>query len=797
MSAQRAMKLWKPLAVTMAGALTVLAAPARSQVTRDDYARAERMLLWNAAALVRNASVQPHWIDKSDRFWYRSETADGGEFVVVDPARGTRRPAFDHARLATVLSRVADSTWTAQQLPFDSITFVDAAHALEVDAAGSRWRCDLGNSRDAASYTCARIGPVARDTLGALRSPDGKWEAFVRGYDLYLRAVASGEVLRLTTDGARDFAYAAQPGGRTSAITDLRSGRALPPDAIWSPDSKRLLTQRLDERGVGEMYLLESARADGSYRPKLWAYHYPVPGDSLVPRATLLLVDVERRAVAPVRTELLDVLYASPIGLNQVWWDSTGSTVYALRRERGMRAYQVMAIDAASGTTHAVLEERGPTLVEPHLSIGARPNIRVLGDGSVVGYSQRDGWGHLYLFDASGEVRSRITQGPWVVRDLVALDEKARTVLFTATAREPGSDPYYRKLYRAGLNGSGLRLLTPEEADHHVTLSPSGRYIVDRYSRVDLAPKTVLRDARDGRVLRTLEEADVSRLLATGWRWPERFHVKAADGVTDIYGVIYRPSTFDSTRRYPVLDEVYPGPQAIQSPTGFTPGGDARALAELGFIVVNIDGRGTPYRSKAFHDYQYGKLELGGGLEDHVAGLRQLAERRPYLDLDRVGVYGHSGGGFMSARAMMLYPDFYKVAVSSAGNHDQRGYISLWGETYMGLPVAHRYDAQSNASLAKNLKGKLLLAFGDLDDNVQPALTVQLIDALEKANRDYDLLIVPNANHGFALTSTYFMRRRWDYFVTHLLGQAPPPNYEIKPVDARGFARVMRSLAPE
>jgi len=445
-----------------------------------------------------------------------------------------------------------------------------------------------------------------------------------------------------------------------------------------------------------------------------------------------------------------------------------------------------------------MLEERGPTLVEPHLSIGARPNIRVLRDRSVVGYSQRDGWGHLYLFDgATGAVRSHITQGPWVVRDLLALDEKARTVLFTATAREPGSDPYYRKLYRAGLDGSGLRLLTPEEADHQVTLSPSGRYVVDRYSRVDLAPRTVLRDARDGHVLRTLEDADVSRLLATGWRWPERFHVKAADGTTDIYGVMYRPSTFDSTRRYPVLDEVYPGPQAIQSPTGFTPGGDARALAELGFVVVNIDGRGTPYRSKAFHDYQYGKLELGGGLEDHVAGLRQLAERRPYLDLGRVGVYGHSGGGFMSARAMMLYPEFYKVAVSSAGNHDQRGYISLWGETYMGLPVEHRYDAQSNASLVKNLKGKLLLAFGDLDDNVQPALTVQLIDALEKANRDYDLLLVPNANHAFSLTSTYFMRRRWDYFVTHLLGQTPPPNYEIAPVDARGFARVMRSLAPD
>jgi dipeptidyl-peptidase-4 len=798
MSVRRTMELRVPLAVGMVATLTAFAMPARSQVTRDDYARAERMLLWNAAALVRNARVQPHWIDGSDRFWYRHETAEGGEFLEVDPTRGTRRPAFDHARLAAALSRAADSVWTAEKLPFDSIAFVDSARAFEVDAAGSRWRCALPDSRDAARDACARIGPVARDTLGVLRSPDGKWEAFVRGYDLYLRVVASGEVVRLTTDGARDLAYGAQPGGRTTAITDLRSGRALPPDAIWSPDSKRLLTQRLDERGVGEMYLLESARADGNYRPKLWSYHYPVPGDSVVPRATLLLVDVQRRAVSPVRTDPLDVLFASPIGLNQVWWDSTGSTVYALRRERGMRAYQVMAIDAASGATRVVLEERGPTLVEPHLSLGARPNIRVLRDGSIVGYSERDGWGHLYLFDgATGAVRSRITRGPWVVRDFLALDERTRTVLFTATAREAGSDPYYRKLYRAKLDGSGLRLLTPEEADHQVTLSPSGRYVVDRYSRVDLAPRTVLRDARDGHVLRTLEEADVSRLLATGWRWPERFHVKAADGATDIYGVIYLPSTFDSTRRYPVLDEVYPGPQAIKSPTGFTPGGDARALAELGFVVVNIDGRGTPYRSKAFHDYQYGKLELGGGLEDHVAGLRELAERRPYLDLGRAGIYGHSGGGFMSARAMMLYPDFYKVGVSSAGNHDQRGYISLWGETYMGLPVEHRYDAQSNASLAKNLKGKLLLAFGDLDDNVQPALTMQLIDALEKANRDYDLLVVPNANHAFSLTSTYFMRRRWDYFVTHLLGQTPPPNYEIPPVDARGFARVMRSLAPE
>jgi dipeptidyl aminopeptidase/acylaminoacyl peptidase len=364
-------------------------------------------------------------------------------------------------------------------------------------------------------------------------------------------------------------------------------------------------------------------------------------------------------------------------------------------------------------------------------------------------------------------------------------------VYFTATGREPGSDPYYRKLYRVGLDGSGLTLLTPEEADHTITLSPSRRYFVDHYSRVDLAPKTVLR-AIDGRVVRPLEEADVSRLLATGWKWPERFTVKAADGVTDIYGVIYRPSTFNAGRRYPVIDEVYPGPQINIVPAKFTTGGNARAIAELGFIVVNIDGRGTPYRSKAFHDYQYGKLELAGGLEDHVAGLRELAARAPYIDLSRVGVYGHSGGGYMSARAMMRYPDFFKVAVSSSGNHDQRGYVADWGEMYMGLPVDHHYDAQANATLAAQLKGKLLLAYGDLDDNVPPALTIQLIAALEAANRDYDLLVVPNGNHGSTALSPYFLRRRWDYFVRYLLGATPPADYEITKPDDATLARLAR-----
>jgi dipeptidyl aminopeptidase/acylaminoacyl peptidase len=322
-----------------------------------------------------------------------------------------------------------------------------------------------------------------------------------------------------------------------------------------------------------------------------------------------------------------------------------------------------------------------------------------------------------------------------------------------------------------------MTLLTPEDGDHEVAVSPGGRFLVDSWSRVDLAPIAVIRGI-DGRVIQRLEEADISALVASGWRPPERFQVKAADGTTDIYGTLYLPSRVDSAGRYPVLDDVYPGPQANRAPFAFAAGSDAQALAELGFVVVTIDGRGTPHRSKAFHDAADRNLQSGGGLDDHVAGMRQLAARRPWMDLERVGVYGFSGGGFASARAILMYPDFYDVAVSAAGNHDQRGYVAFWGETYQGLPQGDSYAAQANPSLAANLKGKLLLAYGDMDDNVHSALTIQLVDALIKANRDFDLLVMPNRNHGFG-SDPYFIRRRWDYFVEHLRRQEPP-RYEIR-----------------
>ena len=383
----------------------------------------------------------------------------------------------------------------------------------------------------------------------------------------------------------------------------------------------------------------------------------------------------------------------------------------------------------------------------------------------------------------TGKLKHQITSGAWVVRDIIRIDDVGRWLYFTGAGREPARDPYYQHLYRIKLDGSLLELLTPENAHHEVSFSPSGNYFIDTYSRVNLPPVSVLRTA-DGRLVRKLETADISNLLESGWKYPQPFRVKARGDSTDIYGVIYFPSNFDNQKKYPVIESIYPGPQVIRTQKDFSPMGygECQALAELGFIVVTIDGMGTPFRSRAFHDVSYGNLGEAGGLQDHVSGFRQLAVERPYMDLSRVGIYGHSGGGYASTRAILAYSDFYKVAVSSAGNHDQRGYLANWGERYQGLPNGANYEGQDNASLAKNLQGKLLLAFGDMDDNVHPALTIQVIDALIKANKDFDLILLPNANHSFRQPSRspYFTRRLWDYFVRHLKGVEPPAGFAIQ-----------------
>ena len=761
---------------------TVLSEPAWAQGTLADYQRAVTFLPGNADRLVLNARLQPSWLPDSERFYYIRQRPDGREFVLVDPIGKTRGLAFDHTRVAAGLGKATGHAYTQFTLPFDRFVIVNNGGAIRFDVKDDQWTCQLVTGE--CSRTAQATALTEPATRGEVLSPDGRWAAFLRNHNLWVRAVGSTtREIQLTTDGTENNDYASHFGGSTTFVTEVVEGRPIAPEVMWSPDSTRLLTYRLDQRNVSEMHLLQSVPPQG-VRPRLFSYRYPLPGDPNVGLAHLMVFDVERNKRTVLDADPQMVLLEDPIRMNAVWWGLDNQTIYYLQWARGYKALTLGAADVQSGSVRSVIDERAstPVAVSPN-NHGSEPLIRVLGRGSeIIWYSERDGWGHLYLYDGkTGALKNQITRGEWAVRAIARVDEGARWVYFTAGGRETGQDPYEIRLYRIRLDGQDLQLLTPEEGNHTVTFSPSGKFLVDAWSRINTPPVTVLRSAEGPRVDRIgkLEQADISALLATGWRAPEPFRVKALDGATDLYGVIYRPSNFDPTKRYPVIEDIYPGPQNIKAPKSFEIASPDQALAELGFIVVKLDGMGGPFRSVAFHLASYGRLGQGGDLANHVAGIRQLAERYPYLDLDRVGIFGHSGGGFASTRAILAYPGFYKVAVSSSGNHDQRGFVAQWGERWQGLPDGDNYLEQVNAALAANLKGKLLLAYGDMDDNVPPALTLQLIHALIKANRDFDLIVMPNRNHAGVLRDHYFWRRRWDYFVRHLLHVEPPVDFTI------------------
>ena len=773
--------------------------------TRADYARAESYLPWNVAKLVFNTGVTPHWIGETDRFWYRRSSRDGTEFVVVDPATELRQPAFDHERLAAALSQASGIYYTGNQLPFGEITLTsndDDTESVGVEFAieGVTWSCDL------ATYTCKQ-GSAPDDTpKDEVRSPDGHLAAFIRDGNLFVREIKSGKQRQLTNDAEPFYGYGTLPGGRQSEVTDKLLGKPLKPGVSWSPDSTRLLTYRLDERQIEPMYLIQTAVPPDQVRPVLHSYRYPLPGDEHVEIAAPLVIDASKGKQVPAKGDPIVSVLHNPIDLNLLWWSKDGRSYFVIRGSRDRRKISVSQVDARTGQERVLHQEEGDTPVYPdHIPVETKvENVREIGDGELLTwFSSRSGWGHLYLIDVGvGKVRTQLTSGAWNVREVVRVDESGHWIYFTANGRESGRDPYYRHLYRCDFDGNRLELLTPEDAEHEITFSPTGSVFLDTFSRIDQPQTTVLR-ADDGRLIAQLEQADVSRLLERGWRYPERFQVKARDGVTDIYGMIIRPSTYDPNRTYPVLDATYPGPQIIRTPKAFPTAESSfwqdQSLAELGFIVITIDGLGTPFRSRKMIDVATGAgFGEAGGLEDHVVGITQLGERDSSLDLDRVGIYGHSGGGYASMRAMLLFPDFFKAAVSSAGNHDNLGYVALWGEAWLGLYDAETYSHQDNIRLAANLKGKLLLVHGEMDDNVHPSLTLRMVDALIAANKDFEMLIIPNTNHGlfdlrrglkafespWARGNIYFTRKRWDFFVRNLIGAEPPEGYGIKPPPA-------------
>jgi dipeptidyl-peptidase-4 len=762
-------------------AMCVATAPAAAQqapqrvLTEDDYARAEQFLGQNTGPLVFGASVRPNWLE-SGRFWYRNTIPEGAEFVLVDPERRTRARAFDHERLAAALSAAADTTYDPFDLPFTTFHPEADGRSISFEVRSHYYTCDTED------YRCRR-GTAERQSTdrNAITSPDGKYAAFIRDFNLWVRETETGAETQLTNDGFEDFGYATNNAGWT------RSSR---PVLLWSPDSRMIATFQHDGRGVGEMYMVSTNVG----HPRLEAWKYPLPEDSVIFRIHRVVIHLDGPRV--VRLQMPPDQHRSTVcdhiacrgKFADVEWSADGSQLAFVSTSRDHKHSVLRVADPETGAVRDVLEETVETFFESGFQDAG--NWRLLAESDeVLWYSHRDNWGHLYLYDLeSGRLKNQVTRGDWNVLQLLRIED--RMLYFTGVGREAG-DPYFRYLYRVRVDGSDFALLTPDSADHTTTLAPSGRYFVDSYSTPDNPPITVLRDA-SGRKLTDLEEADISQLLATGWTPPTPFTVKARDGVTDLYGLMYTPSDFDPAEKYPIINSIYPGPQSgsVGSRTFSASRGDRRALAELGFIVVQLDAMGTPLRSKTFHEAYYGNMG-DNGLPDHITGMKQLAERHPWIDLDRVGIYGHSGGGFASADAIMRYPEFFKVAVSQAGNHDNRNYEDDWGEKWQGLLVENsdgttNYDNQANQLLAENLKGKLLIAHGTMDGNVPYYNTLLVVNELIAANKDFDFILFPNRGHGFG-RETYMTRRRWDYFVRHLMGAEPPVEYEFQPAAPRRF----------
>ncbi|MDT9600118.1 S9 family peptidase [Sphingosinicella rhizophila] len=772
----------------------ILAAPpviAQTALSKADYDRAVRFLPQNAEKQVLNGTVTPHWLPGGDLFWYRRQTApDRAEFVIVDPAAGgSRTPAFDHEAIAAGLAKGLAKPVAADQLPFKVFRYGDGG-AIEAVVDGKLWSCA---GVPVACTSSAAPPPMQTE----IASPDGKWLAFVKDNNLWVKPVAGGEGFALTSDGIEDYGWGTPPGVNYIATAMKQAGAGYPPALLWSPDSSRLLIHRVDDRKTGEMGLVQAVPPDGSVRPRVHRWRMPMPGDANLPMTETWIFDVASRKAVKVDVAPAPFGISSPIEGGEIWWTSDGKAIGMLTRNRYLKKMDLYRVDPASGGAKLLVSEEGKTFVEAG-GLGFKPMARMLGNGEVLWFSERDGQGRLYLYGANGKVKKVLGTGPGQITRLIHLDEAKGQAIVRANGRDKGDDPYVSNLYRIDLRTGAMTRLTPEDGEHLAgrmdglalgagdpfappgttdSVSPSGRYFVDSVSTVDTPPVTYLRRA-DGKLVTLLEKADIRPLKAGGFTAPEAFTATAADGTTRLYGVMLKPSNFDPANRYPIIDQIYPGPQARRTPNDFMGAifdhSFAQAMAELGFIVVLVDGRGTPGRTKAFLDASYGKLANGGFLEDHVAAIKELARSRPWMDVDRVGIYGISGGGNAAARAMFAFPDFFKVGVAHAGNHDQRGYTYMWGESYNGPIVGDNYAATSNAAIAKNLTGKLLLMHGDMDSNVSPALTLQVADALIKANKDFDLMIIPNLGHAWG---NYATRMTWDYMVRNLMGAEPPKEY--------------------
>ncbi len=715
----------------------------------EDYQRAEK-LKNQLKDKVYHAPLAINWSKSGNWLWYAVQTPRGKEFMAVDPAKKKRLVAFDHEQLAKKLSEATQGKIEPYNLPLAGLAYTQDDREIEFKTERFTWTYNLTNNsltkKDLIPTDERRYWANSDDekTAKPVFSPDSTRTAYIKNYNLYVRVEKTKEETQLSFDGSEGEYYSGY--------------------VKWSPDSKKIVTHKIRPNEKHLIYFVRSSPED-QLQPKLENREYLKPGDALPVRRPQLFW-VEEKKHLPID----DALFAQQYSLSRLEWRKDSRAFTFEYNQRGHQLYRVLKVDANDGTIRPLIEEKSPTFIDYS---GKRFREDIADGQEIVWASERDGWNHLYLYDGtSGKVKNQITKGKWVVRSVVNVDEKSRRIIFAAGGMVPSQDPYFVQYYSINFDGTGLTPLTTENANHSATFSPDHTSFIDTYSTVDMPPVTVLRSAKDGKVLMELEKADISEWQKAGWRAPEVFTAKARDGVSDTWGIIIRPTNFDPTKTYPVIENIYAGPHSAFTPKSFmTTNRSMFELAELGFIVVQLDGMGTSLRSKEFHDVCWKNLK-DAGLPDRILWLKAAAKKFPYLNLDKVGIYGTSAGGQSSTGALLFHTDFYKVAVSSFCCHDNRMDKIWWNEQWMGYPIGPQYAECSNVTNAAKLQGKLLLMVGEVDDNVDPASTMQLVNALVKADKDFDFLMIPNMSHSSG--GDYGERKRRDFFVRHLMGVEPP-----------------------
>ena len=784
--------------------------------TKANYQLASRFSPKKLDKMVFSTLADPHWLKKSDRFWYVFETPQGKNWYIVDPSKGTKRGMFDNAKLAAEITKIVKDPFDAQHLLIDSMRFVKDENWIQFEVKSSQeverkdtivkkgtppvkekkvfyfeYNLDTQQLVELSDFKKPK-----HNLRWASVSPDGQIIVFSKNYNLWWMDKANYEKAlqnesdstivenKLTNNGIEFFEYGYTQ-NETNVDKEKNKNKRKSASIMWSPDSKHFSIIRVDERAVKDLWVINSI-ADP--RPTIETYKYHMPGEKEAPVDYLLLFDNATKTSkeldvkqfkdqdisiwsAPAKVNTRDDEYRPSI------WLGTNDKFYFTRTSRDLKRIDVCQVDINTGLVKPLIEERMNTYVETR-------KLGMVNNGAeLIEWSERDGWAHFYLYDGNGKLKNQITSGAYHCEDIIGIDEKKRVLYFSANGREPNEDPYYTHLYRVNFDGTAIKLLNPGEFEHATSMNDNEQYFVDNYSRVNTAPKATLYNG-EGRKIMDLETTDLSSLFAAGYKFPQVFKVKADDGITDLYGVMYKPFDFDSTKKYPIVEYVYPGPQTEAVNKAFGKGMDRiDRLAQLGFVVVTVGNRGgNPGRSKWYHTFGYGNLR-DYGLADKKAAVEQLADRYPFIDINRVGIHGHSGGGFMSTAAMLVYPDFFKVAVSSSGNHDNSIYNRWWSEKHNGVKevvgekgdTSFIYNIEKNPDLAKNLKGHLMLTTGDIDNNVHPANTIRMVNALIKANKRFDFVMLPGQRHAYGDMQEYFFYQLADYYSKWLLGDFSQP----------------------